>query len=49
MTQDGVYTNTEITDEKELKNMLNGVKKVNGIYLIDDKIDRDRNNHHSPQ
>src|SRR3989344_2482208 len=34
----GVYTKTEITNEKELKKMLNGVKEVNGIYLIDDKV-----------
>src|SRR3989344_8173979 len=37
-TSEGVYTNTEITNEKELKKMLNGVKEVNGIYLIDDKV-----------
>ena len=37
-TQDGVYTNTTITNEKKLKKLLNGVKKVNGIYLIDDKV-----------
>ncbi|PIN89858.1 hypothetical protein COU57_05045 [Candidatus Pacearchaeota archaeon CG10_big_fil_rev_8_21_14_0_10_32_14] len=38
ITQDGVFTNTEITDKKELKKMLDGVKKVNGIYLINDKV-----------
>ena len=37
-TQDGVFTNTQITDEKELKQLLNGAKKVNGIYLLNNKI-----------
>jgi len=37
-THDGVFTNTKITDENELKSLLNRVEKVNGIYLIDDNI-----------
>lgn len=36
-TQDGVFTNTQITDEKSLKSMLNGAKKINGIYVVDEK------------
>lgn len=36
-TQDGVFTNIKSTDEKSLKALLNKAKKVNGIYLIDDK------------
>ncbi|MEK6895529.1 MAG: hypothetical protein AABX48_03335 [Nanoarchaeota archaeon] len=34
-TSDGVWANTKITDEKSLKQLLNGIKKVNGIYLLD--------------
>lgn len=37
-TQDGVFTNTQITNENDLKQLLNGVKKVNGIYLLNDEI-----------
>lgn len=37
-TSEGVFTNTSETDETKLKSFLNGVKKVNGIYLINDKI-----------
>ena len=37
-TQDGVFTNTQTTDEKSLKKLLNNVKKVNGIYLLDNEI-----------
>ena len=37
-TQDGVWTNTQITDEESLKNQLNGIKKVNGIYLLDSGV-----------
>jgi len=37
-TKEGVFTNTNEIDESRLKQLLNGVKKVNGIYLIDDKI-----------
>jgi len=37
-TQDGIFTNSQITDESSLKKMLNGAKKVNGIYLINDKM-----------
>ena len=37
-TPDGVFTNTQITSEKDLKQLLNGVKKVNGIYLLDNGI-----------
>lgn len=37
-TQEGVYTNTHETDEKALTKLLNGAEKVNGIYLINDKI-----------
>ena len=36
-TQEGVFTNTTETDEKVLMRLLNGVEKVNGIYLIDNK------------
>ena len=37
-TQDGVFTNTTNIDENSLKQLLNKAEKVNGIYLIDDKI-----------
>ena len=37
-TQEGVYTNTHENDEKALTKLLNGAEKVNGIYLINDKI-----------
>ena len=37
-TPEGVFTNTQETDEKILNKMLNKVEKVNGIYLIDDRI-----------
>ena len=37
-TQDGVFTNTKITDEDSLKKLLDKAEKVNGIYLIDDKM-----------
>ncbi len=33
-TQEGVFTNTSETDESKLKALLNKVKKVNEIYLI---------------
>ena len=32
-TQDGVFTNTQLTDESQLKQMLDNFEKVNGIYL----------------
>jgi len=32
-TQDGVFTNTQLTDESQLKQMLDSFEKVNGIYL----------------
>lgn len=37
-TQEGIFTNTKVTDEKSLKEMLNGAKKVNGIYLLDKEM-----------
>lgn len=37
-TQDGVFTNTTETNEKNLKKLLNGVKKANGIYLMDNDV-----------
>ena len=37
-TQDGVFTNTKITDEVSLKKLLEKAEKVNGIYLIDDNM-----------
>jgi len=37
-TQEGIYTNTNETDENVLNNLLNDAEKVNGIYFIDDKI-----------
>ena len=37
-TKDGVFTNTSERDEAKLKTMLDGAKKVNGIYLIDEKM-----------
>ena len=37
-TKDGVFTNTKTTDEKLLKELLNKAEKINGIYLIDDKM-----------
>ena len=37
-TQDGVFTNTQITDEVSLKKLLEKAEKVNGIYLIDDNM-----------
>ena len=36
-TSEGVYTNTQETDEKALNSLLDNVKKVNGIYLINDE------------
>ena len=32
-TQDGVFANTKLTDESQLKQLLNKCEKVNGIYL----------------
>ncbi len=37
-TQDGVFTNTIETNETNLKQLLNGAEKINGIYLIDNQI-----------
>lgn len=37
-TSEGVYTNITKTDENALKALLNGIEKINGIYLINDKI-----------
>ena len=37
-TPEGVFTNTQETNDAELRKMLAKVKKVNGIYLINDKI-----------
>lgn len=37
-TQDGVFTNTNETNESNLKQLLNGAKKTNGIYLINNQI-----------
>nr|AQS29543.1 hypothetical protein [uncultured archaeon]AQS33472.1 hypothetical protein [uncultured archaeon] len=37
-TPEGVFTNTQETDDVELRKMLAKVKKVNRIYLINDKI-----------
>lgn len=37
-TQEGVFTNTPEIDESKLKNLLNNAEKVNGIYLINNKI-----------
>ena len=37
-TQDGVFTNTNETNDSELKQLLNEAEKVNGIYLINDNI-----------
>jgi len=37
-TPEGIYTNTSEIDEDILKSWLNGVEKVNGIYLINDKM-----------
>ena len=37
-TQDGVFTNTTEIDESKLKQLLNGAEKVNGIYLLSNKI-----------
>ncbi len=37
-TSEGIFTNTKITDEKILKQLLGKAEKFNGIYLIDDKI-----------
>jgi len=34
-TQDGVFTNTIMTDKDKLKQILNYAKKVNRIYLLD--------------
>ena len=37
-TMDGIYTNTDITAERDLTKLLNDSEKTNGIYLINDKI-----------
>lgn len=37
-TQDGVFTNTTETNEKNLEQLLDRAEKVNGIYLISDKV-----------
>jgi len=37
-TQDGVFTNTNEINESNLKQLLNGAKKTNGIYLINNQI-----------
>lgn len=37
-TQDGVFTNTQTTDEKALKEFLNNAEKVKGIYHISDSM-----------
>lgn len=37
-TSEGVFTNTQETDGKVLKGMLNNVKKQNGIYLINNQV-----------
>ena len=37
LTKDGVFTNTDITDEETLKQLLNEATEVNGIYLINDQ------------
>ena len=37
-TQDGIFTNTDITDESQLKALLDNAQKVNGIYLLDNGI-----------
>lgn len=37
-TQDGVFTNTQITNEYYLKQLLNRAEKVNGIYLINSDV-----------
>lgn len=37
-TSEGVFTNTDITDASRLAELLNGAEKVNGIYIVDDKI-----------
>ncbi len=37
-TQNGVFTNTTETDETRLKQLLNGVEKVNGIYLLENGV-----------
>lgn len=37
-TENGVFTNTKIIDEEELKGFLDRVRKVNGIYLLDNGI-----------
>ncbi len=37
-TQEGVFTNTQETDETKLKAMLDKAKEVNGIYLVSDTI-----------
>ena len=37
-TQDGIFTNTDITDESQLKSLLDNAQKVNGIYLLNNGI-----------
>jgi len=37
-TQDGVFTNTNEINESNLKQLLNGAKETNGIYLINNQI-----------
>ncbi len=37
-TSDGVFTNTTITDKSHLKQLLDNAEKVNGIYLLNNKI-----------
>ncbi len=37
-TQDGVFTNTQLTDEKTLKQLLDRAEKVNGIYLLENGV-----------
>ena len=37
-TPDGVFIDTQIQDESQLKELLDHAEEVNGIYLIDDKV-----------
>ncbi len=37
-TEEGIFTNTRERNTDRLKQLLNGTTKVNGIYLINDKI-----------
>lgn len=37
-TSDGVFTNTQITDESQLRLLLDNAQKVNEIYLLDNGV-----------